>query len=690
MSVDCATSDLEKIPGRIKLLLTCPMCLKLFKDPALISSCQHVFCYDCINEGIESGCVPCSLPYDEERAVSFAPTSQSKRKRKVKFECPVCRQPAFKWMLQRVPPIASFLDRVRSTVEAVMPSVNVSRSDDILHDGSVESTVRCEESSERPVVVVDESLPLFEESLTSVGLMGCPESSLPHTSSCRPTTSQGTSSLQAAWDHLDESLVPFMRTPPPRERAQEVLAQPVIQPMADERGTSSVRILPEFLPSSSFLEETLESTHSHKTMESFVAATRSSLLSAQTSELKSASVNRSMASIDNVDGCRIPPLAMTSGEKGTLTTMSGGISKPPDDSPIRFVPIHCTRILVDESIWGSPHAAKYWSVIQRAASSLGATILNPPLPQALLLGDRSEVLLRSIQCVRPTHIVCLLLEDGKVERYSAAICEGLLANESADRNMLASPHLRSGASVDIVGMEWLVASLDSGGWLAPVATPFLCKGCRSGGPQPSIYFQAPRHEDTGNQLSDHVAAPTGQPMFALRPSPVHAQLAVAVIIESGEDNFDAIAAVCRLLVAVGVTSIHCAYYGDDGSAPEIGVIFQPTPDVVSRQLFEAGDEASLGAEPTVVMVLRGAEKDRFLTSEDALVAAVTTDCNRGKKRVSIVRRSVPWLLRLMTSSAALRNDTIRLLLDGSLLEFEAQRSREQTRQGGARSALLYS
>lgn len=140
----------ERVLSALQTLLRCPICSRLLlHDPAVVDTCGHAFCYDCINVGIEKGCFPISLPAAaqgrrqntegdaekpagdeaerEESVVSREGSSQRKeegmaahdpakdsrsrrekerraqpKQRRRKFTCPLCLGPVHKWNLVRV------------------------------------------------------------------------------------------------------------------------------------------------------------------------------------------------------------------------------------------------------------------------------------------------------------------------------------------------------------------------------------------------------------------------------------------------------------------------------------------------------------------------------------------------------------------------------------------------------------
>ena len=45
----------EETFEKIKKLLTCPICMEIFKDPVYIKDCSHRFCKSCIEKSIRLG-----------------------------------------------------------------------------------------------------------------------------------------------------------------------------------------------------------------------------------------------------------------------------------------------------------------------------------------------------------------------------------------------------------------------------------------------------------------------------------------------------------------------------------------------------------------------------------------------------------------------------------------------------------
>lgn len=45
----------EETFEKIKKMLTCPICMEIFKDPVYIKDCSHRFCKSCIEKSIRLG-----------------------------------------------------------------------------------------------------------------------------------------------------------------------------------------------------------------------------------------------------------------------------------------------------------------------------------------------------------------------------------------------------------------------------------------------------------------------------------------------------------------------------------------------------------------------------------------------------------------------------------------------------------
>lgn len=45
----------EETFEKIKTLLTCPICMEIFRDPVYIKDCSHRFCKSCIEKSIRLG-----------------------------------------------------------------------------------------------------------------------------------------------------------------------------------------------------------------------------------------------------------------------------------------------------------------------------------------------------------------------------------------------------------------------------------------------------------------------------------------------------------------------------------------------------------------------------------------------------------------------------------------------------------
>ena len=102
-----ATSPLQDTPeAALSALLQCPICHSQIKSPVIntLPGCGHAFCSSCINYVIEHGLR--KGPENEQKAQK---KEQAQRTAPVKFQCPICSAPAFKWTLRSIPILTSFL-----------------------------------------------------------------------------------------------------------------------------------------------------------------------------------------------------------------------------------------------------------------------------------------------------------------------------------------------------------------------------------------------------------------------------------------------------------------------------------------------------------------------------------------------------------------------------------------------------
>lgn len=115
-------------------LLTCPLCRETIVDPAILA-CGHLYCYDCICFGIEfgiknqegsaspqPGAPPSHLDDVPTTTTKAEPSPGKKRSRTMKFMCPICEQPAFKWTVTKVPQLEHFLETLRAALNTTTPT----------------------------------------------------------------------------------------------------------------------------------------------------------------------------------------------------------------------------------------------------------------------------------------------------------------------------------------------------------------------------------------------------------------------------------------------------------------------------------------------------------------------------------------------------------------------------------------
>ncbi|RNF26803.1 conserved RING finger protein [Trypanosoma conorhini] len=154
--------DTAELNGRVvaalRELLCCPICHRLLlHDPAVVDTCGHVFCYSCINLGIENGCLPVASAERVEAAEEEVqvcgsddhhptglrgataadprlrcpsrPGRRRPRRRRRKFTCPVCLGPAHKWNLVRVRFFSDLVTEALShaTLAAALPPAEAER-----------------------------------------------------------------------------------------------------------------------------------------------------------------------------------------------------------------------------------------------------------------------------------------------------------------------------------------------------------------------------------------------------------------------------------------------------------------------------------------------------------------------------------------------------------------------------------
>nr|CCC93554.1 unnamed protein product [Trypanosoma congolense IL3000] len=135
----------ERITVVLRQCLLCPMCQRpLENNPTVVDTCGHAFCYHCIHHGVEHGCYPLTVSTEEDMQLSEegnsvncsdsstkgttspgggrkggksipvkAAKSREKKLRKIQFQCPVCRVPAHKWNLVRVPLLRELVAEVK-------------------------------------------------------------------------------------------------------------------------------------------------------------------------------------------------------------------------------------------------------------------------------------------------------------------------------------------------------------------------------------------------------------------------------------------------------------------------------------------------------------------------------------------------------------------------------------------------
>eukprot|EP00758_Cryptobia_borreli_P011371 Tbor_TRINITY_DN5649_c0_g3::TRINITY_DN5649_c0_g3_i1::g.8364::m.8364 len=64
----------------LQKLITCPLCSQLMDDPATLT-CGHLFCYKCINSGIEYGVMVAKKGHPEDHIIDNSNNGRNKKKK---------------------------------------------------------------------------------------------------------------------------------------------------------------------------------------------------------------------------------------------------------------------------------------------------------------------------------------------------------------------------------------------------------------------------------------------------------------------------------------------------------------------------------------------------------------------------------------------------------------------------------
>eukprot|EP00758_Cryptobia_borreli_P011373 Tbor_TRINITY_DN5649_c0_g3::TRINITY_DN5649_c0_g3_i2::g.8369::m.8369 len=100
----------------LQKLITCPLCSQLMDDPATLT-CGHLFCYKCINSGIEYGVMVAKKGHPEDHIIDNSNNGRNKKKKvnkpkKIQFACPICETAAFKWTILRLPQLKNLIHEI--------------------------------------------------------------------------------------------------------------------------------------------------------------------------------------------------------------------------------------------------------------------------------------------------------------------------------------------------------------------------------------------------------------------------------------------------------------------------------------------------------------------------------------------------------------------------------------------------
>lgn len=110
---------------KLKASLTCPLCARLLRcNPTAVVPCGHLFCYDCINCATEEGfgnsqALPWPWSHQLCPEVQRRIASSSTRKKKIRFTCPVCLGPSFKWTLVKLPLVEEMCSQLHQRLPAL-------------------------------------------------------------------------------------------------------------------------------------------------------------------------------------------------------------------------------------------------------------------------------------------------------------------------------------------------------------------------------------------------------------------------------------------------------------------------------------------------------------------------------------------------------------------------------------------
>lgn len=646
--------------SKLRRLLTCPICGEILQDPCIVSTCQHCFCFSCINRGIEYGCAPCRLPWEAPADDTVASEDDEKprkrkRRRQVTFACPVCGLAAFKWMLHRVAPLSAFVNRVRAVLVTVPfhPPVShgakgVARGDETTSSSccAPDPTSAGSLSTLQPLMIENESMrdlaatsgkfasgssvALFDESLPLWQNQQHTDHSGVSTNSVTPLMDAASAVLGGGCRPLSQNFDPLY----PCSRDGHALVPPaaVLAPPANHTSDTSELSLCAFVstppPASPPGVEEMSENRRQAVISDGDSQRETNQVSFDQKHYGEGSthaavvVSQPSTSFDRLLSPVHPPSC-------SLRTTTSSARRAPEDSPIRFVP-QPVCLLLDASIWGIADRAargKYMDVVHLAAARLGGSVINAVTPSTL------EEICRSSGDVGPaSHIVCL--SDPAVSKLelSAAQCEAQITT-----------------TTKVVGLEWVVQSVERGAW------------------------QLHQHQRPASlSLQSH---PTAAPFANLGVVLDLGRL--SAVPDGGNVDFvllRSLQSALRLVFLGSAAAVWVAWVAADGTSKAHLVGQVPLRNGVRCGLFDIPDECNAETSSSVsgalILSVHGQVKDAVVQPSDVaalLLSKVLRGCN-------IARRSLEWLYRILLLDGVGEWERVRgQLVKGALSEWEHQR-----------------